>query len=106
VPLFEIDLNEVPDASLPTRLATRFTGVRAGRLDGFCVSFVARFDDELRIDSSPFADDLLRPSSWPIPMLRHETVRLADGDELTFELEATELASPSTWRWHTNEQRS
>jgi hypothetical protein len=52
-PVFQLDLNSAEDASLPTRLSARYQVEGEGRLDGFCVSFVAHFHDELRLDSSP-----------------------------------------------------
>ena len=103
-PIFEIDLNAVADASLPTALSKRYRIVRDGRLDGFCVSFVAEFDEGHVIDSSPFAPSEIRPTSWAIPLLRHEVVPVSAGDELVLDLRAADLAVPSTWRWHTDKQ--
>jgi type I protein arginine methyltransferase len=103
-PIFEIDLNAVADGSLPTALSKRYRIVRDGRLDGFCVSFVAEFDEGHLIDSSPFAPSEIRPTSWAIPLLRHEVVPVSAGEELVLDLLAADLAVPSTWRWHTNKQ--
>ncbi|HSK97942.1 MAG TPA: hypothetical protein VK891_15065, partial [Euzebyales bacterium] len=57
------------------------------------------------IDSSPFADREVRPTSWTVPLLRHAVVPVSAGDELVLDLLAADLAVPSTWRWHTNLQR-
>ena len=103
-PIFEIDLNAIADASLPTALSKRYRIVRDGRLDGFCVSFVAEFDEGHLIDSSPFAPTEIRPTSWAIPLLRHEVVPVSAGEELALDLRAADLAVPSTWRWHTNKR--
>lgn len=72
------------------------------RIIGF-VSFVAEFDEGHLIDSSPFAPTEIRPTSWAIPLLRHEVVPVSAGEELALDLRAADLAVPSTWRWHTNE---
>jgi protein arginine N-methyltransferase 1 len=98
-PLFEIDLEAATSTALPTSLRRRARVSQAGRIDGLCVSFVARFDDELYIDSSPFAPHERRPTSFMNPLLRVETLKVDVGDELELTLDASDLATPGTWNW-------
>lgn len=69
-PLFEIDLEEATGTALPTALHRRARVSAPGRVDGLCVSFVARFDDDLYLDSSPCAPADRRPTSFMNPLLR------------------------------------
>lgn len=98
-PVFSIDLNACEGPDLPRSLSYRRPIASDGRLDGFCVSFVARFDDDIYLNSSPFAPAERRPSSWKIPVLRVEPETVSAGDEISFTLEAEDLAEPRTWRW-------
>ena len=65
-------------------------------LEGFCVYFEARFDDEIAFISSP-ADT---PTSWGTPFLRASPRRVAPGDSVRLELTAEDLAHPSSWSWN------
>jgi protein arginine N-methyltransferase 1 len=104
-PLFSIDLDAVSGTALPTSLRRRARVSEAGRVDGLCVSFVARFDDELYIDSSPFAPAERHPSSFMNPLLRVETMKVDAGEELEIMLDATDLATPGTWSWSCRRSR-
>jgi protein arginine N-methyltransferase 1 len=98
-PLFSIDLETATGTALPTSLRRRARVAEPGRIDGLCVSFVARFDDDLYIDSSPAAPSDRRPTSFMNPLLRVEATKVDVGDELELTLDATDLATPGTWTW-------
>jgi hypothetical protein len=97
--LFSIDLETATGTALPTSLRRRARVAEPGRIDGLCVSFVARFDDDLYIDSSPAAPSDRRPTSFMNPLLRVEATKVDVGDELELTLDATDLATPGTWTW-------
>lgn len=94
-PVVEIDLYEATPASLPTVISYRRDVVADGRLDGFCVYFDARFDDEISFTSSPLAG----LSNWAVPLLRVAPRAVQSGEPIQSNLRAADLAQPSTWRW-------
>ena len=95
-PVVSIDLETANESDLPKRIAYERPVEREGRLDGFCVYFEARFDDEIAFTSSP-ADP---PTSWGTPFLRVSPRRFAPGDSVRLELTADDLAHPSSWSWN------
>jgi len=95
-PVVSIDLETANESDLPRRIAYERPVEREGLLDGFCVYFEARFDDEIAFTSSP-ADT---PTSWGTPFLRVSSRRVAPGDSVRLELTADDLAHPSTWSWN------
>ena len=101
-PLLHVDLHELSEARLPTRLTATRTVERVGRFDGFCVSFVAHLTPEIRIDTSPFAPASQRPWHWANGFLRVETRDVRPGDRIELELNALDLARPETWTWNAN----
>ncbi|MTV24821.1 methyltransferase domain-containing protein [Nitriliruptoraceae bacterium ZYF776] len=96
-PLLTLDLDELtsPDAVPTTRTVER-TVTRAGRLDGFCLSFVTRFDDEIGFDTSPRA----RHTHWRSRLFRADGRHLEAGDQLRYTVDLHELIKPHTWQVH------
>ena len=95
-PVVSIDLETANESDLPKRIAYDRPVEREGLLDGFCVYFEARFDDEIAFTSSP-ADP---PTSWGTPFLRVRPRRVAPGDSVRLELTTDDLAHPSSWSWN------
>jgi protein arginine N-methyltransferase 1 len=94
-PVLSFDLGSATSRELPSRVAYQRAVSVAGRLDGYCVHFRARFDDEIALETSPFAPH----TSWRNPLLRTETRQLQVGDALALQLEAADWTDPLTWNW-------
>lgn len=94
-PALQVDLDVMHEGDLPGRFRFRRIVISPGRLDGICVHFVARFDDEVSISTSPFA----ARTSWKVPLLRVQAHRYKLGDAVEVALDATDLTNPRTWRW-------
>jgi protein arginine N-methyltransferase 1 len=96
-PVVEVDLLTVKPGEVPAGIRYSETAGRDGVLHGFCVFFEAHFDEELSITTSPF--DPARAVHWAIPILRTERHEVREGDTVSLDLEWTDLAVPTTWRW-------
>jgi type I protein arginine methyltransferase len=94
-PVVAVDLHTVNPGDLPQRIELRRTAAADGILDGFAVSFRAGFDDELWFSSAPDQP----PTSWGNPFLRVERQTVRAGDTIALTIEASNLATPSTWTW-------
>jgi protein arginine N-methyltransferase 1 len=94
-PVVSIDLATADPSDLPTEISYERPVEAAGTLDGYCVYFDARFDDEIWFSSSPVAPT----TSWATPFLRVAARRVAPGESIAFSLTADDLSSPSTWQW-------
>lgn len=94
-PAMTVDLMTVQPRSVPRSLSVRRTITRAGRMDGFCLYFVAHFDETTSFTNSPEAPR----THWQIPLLRTPARRVEVGDEVSIRLTMPEIAVPSTWRW-------
>lgn len=90
-----VDLHTARPADLPTSFTYSRRATAEGILDGFCVYFTARFDDETAFSTSPDRP----PTSWGSPLLRVESRRVASGETIRLELVAGDLEDPGTWRW-------
>lgn len=95
-PAVSIDLETATPADLPNRISYRRPVTTAGFLDGFCVYFDARFDAETGFSSSPE----LAATNWANPLLRVPVRPVTVGEEILLELEAEDLATPSSWSWN------
>jgi protein arginine N-methyltransferase 1 len=94
-PVVAIDLATARPSDLPNRIAYERPAIADGSLDGFCVYFTARFDDEISFTSAPDAP----PTSWQTPFLRVESRPVRAGEIIRLDLRARELANHRTWRW-------
>ena len=90
-----IDLERDGPEALPAEVSFDRPVVEAGILDGFCVYFAARFDEETGFTSSPAA----RATHWGSPLLRVESQPVAPGDTIRLRLSASPLSRTSSWRW-------
>lgn len=95
-PVVEIDLYDATPASLPRVISYQREATTDGRMDGFCVYFAARFDDEITFTSSPTG----MMTSWATPLLRVGPRPVKAGETIRLDLEADDLAQPSTWTWN------
>lgn len=94
-PVVSIDLATANPSDLPTEISYERPVEAAGTLDGYCVYFDARFDDEIWFTSSPAAPT----TSWATPFLRVAARPVAPGESIALSLTAGDLSSPSTWQW-------
>jgi protein arginine N-methyltransferase 1 len=100
--VFSFDLSTTDPRSLPKVLKFHKTVVKAGPMDGFCLYFRIRFDEEIGIDTSPFA----QPTHWANQLFRTERVYLDEGDVLAVELHIGDYTDARTWSVkHTLEAR-
>jgi hypothetical protein len=63
-------------------------------MDGYCLYYDIRFDDELAISTSPFAER----THWPCHVFRTERIFVREGSELEVEFEMPDVRDPNTWR--------
>lgn len=94
-PALTFDLMTINPEDLPQRLQVQRTIARAGRMDGFCLYFVARFDDTISFSNSPEAPR----THWLIPLLRTPARPVEVGDVVALDLSMPEIAVPTSWRW-------
>jgi protein arginine N-methyltransferase 1 len=94
-PVLRFDLRNVSGSDLPKQVIYQRPVATAGRFDGFCVHFRARFDDEIAFDTSPFGAH----TSWRNPLLRVETRQCAIGETIGLRLSVADWADPTTWCW-------
>lgn len=94
-PSMTFDLTTIKPDDLPQSLVVERTISRAGRLDGFCLYFVARFDETTAFSNSPEAT----PTHWMIPWLRTPSRTVQAGDRVSLKLTIPDIADPPTWRW-------
>lgn len=93
--LTSFDLETMEKEDVPTRYAYRKKAVRNGTVDGFCLYFVASFDEDISFSNSP----LNRKTSWGIPMLRTESTNCREGDTIEFEITMGDVEILPTWNW-------
>ncbi len=89
------DLRTVREDDLPHTLSFVRPVARSGRLDGLCLYFRARFDDEISLGNAP-GDGT---TSWQIPFLRVPMRECRLGEAIEFQLRMGDLVAPWTWRW-------
>lgn len=94
-PVLSFDLETANEDDLPRRFRFRRPVRTRGRVDGISVHFVARFDDEISISTSPFA----ARTCWKVPILRVEARELEVGDDVEVTVDAPDLANQRTWSW-------
>lgn len=93
-PVLTVDVETVASPELPQRLSWRREVTRDGRLDGFGMWFIARFDDEIELSTSPEA----RNTHWGFTLLRVEAEEIRAGQTVEFELNGR-LEDTDTWTW-------
>jgi type I protein arginine methyltransferase len=95
VPVLGFDLRSATTLVLPQGIDYQRPVSTEGRLDGYCLHFRARFDDEIAFDTSPFSPH----TSWRNPLLRMEARQLKRSETIGLRLEAPDWADPTSWRW-------
>lgn len=95
VPAMSVDLMTIQPDEVQRSLAVTRTITRAGRMDGFCLYFVAHFDDTTSFTNSPEAPR----THWQIPLLRTPARCVEVGEVVSLTLSMPEIAVPSTWNW-------
>ena len=92
-PLLSIDLHTIEPDTFPTVFNFARPTVRAGRLDGYCVYFSARFDDEIAFGTHPLGHE----THWGMPMYRSASNPVAEGEMIEFEWEFVDPHMEKTW---------
>jgi type I protein arginine methyltransferase len=95
VPVLSFDLTTLDVADLPSAFESSRAVTTAGRLDGLAVHFVARFDDEISISTSPFSPR----TCWRVPLLRMESRAYEVGERVAIKVAAPDLSNVRTWTW-------
>lgn len=94
-PVLRFDLATDDDDDLPRAFRWSRPVTAPGRLDGICVHFTARFDDELSLSTSPFGPK----TCWRVVLLRVAARQCKVGDRIDFSLRAPDLSNRRTWTW-------
>lgn len=92
--VLSIDLLTMRPDELPKKLAFRKVAARSGYLDGYCLYYDIRFDDEIAFSTDPFVER----THWPCHVFRTERVFVHEGAELDVEFEIGDVRDPATWR--------
>ena len=96
-PLFQFDLEKVRVGEIPLQYDYRRRVVRNGSFDGICFYFIANFDEEIKINTHPQADE--RPTSWSTFLYRVSSRKVSEGDVIQFELTIRDLKWHGKWEW-------
>ncbi|HSK40740.1 MAG TPA: hypothetical protein VK943_13320, partial [Arenibaculum sp.] len=89
-----VDLLTARPDSVPAGLKLRKKVTKDGPMDGFAFYFKIIFDEDLSIETGPFA---VR-AHWPCQLLRSERIDLEKGDLLDIEWEIGDHTDVRTWR--------
>lgn len=93
-PVLSFDLNELSgEDALPTELSASRRVDAPGVMDGLCLYFRVAFDDDVQFDTSPLTTN----TSWRNRVLRTPRREFADGEELTYTVEADPLYNTGMW---------
>jgi protein arginine N-methyltransferase 1 len=94
-PVLSFDLETVTLGELPKRIESVRTVCRDGRLDGFCIYFVAAFDDDVSLGTGP----MHAPTHWSNALLRVESRECNKGEVLELTLDMGDVTDLATYRW-------
>jgi protein arginine N-methyltransferase 1 len=94
--VLELDLHTMPGSQLPAPWEWDAPIERDGRLDGFCLYFSIRFDDELGFGTGPDSP----PTCWGSRLLRCEARQLNAGDRMRFTLNPVSITNAASWTWN------
>jgi protein arginine N-methyltransferase 1 len=97
-PVVSLDLARAAPADLPGEISYRRPVAAPGIIDGYCVYFATRFDEEIGFSSAPTAPG----TSWGNILMRVESAEVGVGDEIALSLTAEPLSDTDTWRWATD----
>jgi protein arginine N-methyltransferase 1 len=92
--ILSIDLSKMKPDDLPKKLVFRKVIARSGYMDGYCLYYDIRFDDEIAFSTSPFVER----THWPCHVFRTERIFLKEGAQLDIEFEMADVRDPNTWR--------
>jgi protein arginine N-methyltransferase 1 len=93
-PVLTLDLMTARPETFARSVRFRKAIARPGPLDGFCLYFRVRFDDEIQFENGPFD----RRTSWYCHVLRTERVDLVPGDAIEAELTFGDHTDVATWK--------
>ncbi|WP_158859272.1 50S ribosomal protein L11 methyltransferase [Lunatibacter salilacus] len=92
-PLFSFDLMTVQPDTFPNKYSDSKQVSNEGILDGFCLYFNIRFDEELNISTNPFD----KPTVWLYQLFRTEPIYCQKGDIINIELDMKDQTKVSSW---------
>lgn len=94
-PVYSFDLATLTRNAIPRQFHLRKKIARPGRMDGICMYFIARFDDEIYISTAPTAPK----THWTMPLYRMSGRSYGDGESLEMSIDVPKLADHLTWTW-------
>jgi len=93
-PIFTFDIMSANPNNMPTKFSTHKKVVSSGVIDGFCLFFNIRFDDEIIIPTSPFS----KATHWANQLFRTEPVNCQLGDIIELEFEMPSYTNVAAWK--------
>ena len=93
-PVFTFDILSVDPNNMPTKFIASKKVVYPGIMDGFCLYFNIRFDEEIVIPTSPMA----KPTHWANQLFRTDPIECQAGDIIELELEMPSYTSVAGWK--------
>lgn len=93
-PVFTFDIMSADPDNMPTKFVARKKVTYPGMMDGFCLYFNIRFDEEIAIPTGPFSPT----THWANQLFRTEPVACKPGDIIALELEMPSYTSVKNWK--------
>jgi type I protein arginine methyltransferase len=93
--VLELDLHTLKSPRLPEVWEYATELENGGRLDGFCLYFSIRFDEQLGFGTGPDSP----ATGWGTRLLRCEARQLQKGARLQFSLRPVSLTNAASWTW-------
>jgi len=87
------DLQTMSKDDVPKDLRAQGAAQRDGYLDGFCVFFTVKFDDDNAFSTFPDC----KPTRWSTPNFRVERRAVRKGDALDLRMKFDDIQSMDSW---------
>ena len=92
-PILELDFKTLDPQTLSQKLCFQKQITNSGRMDGVCLYWIAHFDEELTISTSPLAAD----NHWGSCFLRNKTQEYDAGTMLEYIWTIDDMSEITTW---------
>jgi type I protein arginine methyltransferase len=93
-PIFMFDIMSADPNNMPTTFTAHKKVTHPGIMDGFCLYFNIRFDEEIAIPTSPIA----KATHWANQLFRTDPIECQAGDVIELEFEMPSYTSVATWK--------
>lgn len=94
-PILELDFKTLDPKTLPHKLSFKKKITNAGRMDGVCLYWIAHFDDELELSTSPLDAD----NHWGSCFLRSQTQDYDRGTTFEYDWKIDDMSEITTWNY-------